>query len=110
MNLERKANDGETKLKRPPGSKPLDELSAFDGTRKAVNVSIDKICDFTGQQTPLCMTMLMITPISKNEPAISRIAWDVDTDVAYISSCSKLKTASSLGFLCDRKYSGRVVV
>ncbi|BBN07882.1 hypothetical protein MPTK1_4g07000 [Marchantia polymorpha subsp. ruderalis] len=44
----RKANDGETKLKRPPGSKPLDELSAFDGTRKAVNVSIDKICDFTG--------------------------------------------------------------
>ncbi|OAE31545.1 hypothetical protein AXG93_3415s1050 [Marchantia polymorpha subsp. ruderalis] len=48
MNLERKANDGETKLKRPPGSKPLDELSAFDGTRKAVNVSIDKICDFTG--------------------------------------------------------------
>ncbi|KAG6556604.1 hypothetical protein Mapa_001545 [Marchantia paleacea] len=44
----RKSNDGEAKVKRPPGSKPLDELSAFDGTRKAVNVSIDKICDFTG--------------------------------------------------------------
>lgn len=34
---------------RESGSRPTDDLSmAFEGSRKAVNTAIDKICDYTG--------------------------------------------------------------
>lgn len=34
---------------RESGTRPLDDLSiAFEGSRKAVNTAIDKICEFTG--------------------------------------------------------------
>lgn len=34
---------------RDSGTRPMDDLSiAFEGSRKAVNAAIDKICEFTG--------------------------------------------------------------
>ncbi|KAJ7533708.1 hypothetical protein O6H91_13G060800 [Diphasiastrum complanatum] len=49
--LKSRNTDGDLKLKANVGSRPLDELSsAFDGSRNAANVAIDKICEFTGMK------------------------------------------------------------
>ncbi|KAG0604223.1 hypothetical protein M758_10G154400 [Ceratodon purpureus] len=43
------SGDPDMRRMRESGARPVDDLSmAFEGSRKAVNTAIDKICDFTG--------------------------------------------------------------
>jgi len=46
---ERGSGDPDMRKMRESGNRPTDDLSiAFEGSRKAVNTAIDKICEFTG--------------------------------------------------------------
>lgn len=46
---ERGSGDSDMRRMRESGTRPVDDLSmAFEGSRKAVNTAIDKICEFTG--------------------------------------------------------------
>jgi hypothetical protein len=51
---ERLSGDPDMRRMRESNSRPMDDLSmAFEGSRKAVNTAIDKICDFTGNNLGL---------------------------------------------------------
>lgn len=58
---ERGSGDSDMRKMRESGSRPMDELSmAFEGSRKAVNTAIDKICEFTGINLSLRTVMYNI--------------------------------------------------